>query len=105
MAAASGSNRKVLVLPGDGIGPEIMGEVMRVVEFFDKRRIVSFEITEGLVGGCAYDAHGVPLTDETLAQAKAADAVLFGSVGGPKWRSCRSSSSPSAACCASARRW
>ncbi len=85
MAAASGSNRKVLVLPGDGIGPEIMGEVMRVVEFFDKRRIVSFEITEGLVGGCAYDAHGVPLTDETLAQAKAADAVLFGSVGGPKW--------------------
>ncbi len=85
MAAASGSNRKVLVLPGDGIGPEIMGEVMRVVEFFDKRRIVSFEITEGLVGGCAYDAYGVPLTDETLAQAKAADAVLFGSVGGPKW--------------------
>jgi 3-isopropylmalate dehydrogenase len=83
--AQSHSNRKVLVLPGDGIGPEIMGEVMRVVEFFDTRRIVSFDVTRGLVGGSAYDADGVPLTDATLAQAQAADAVLFGSVGGPKW--------------------
>ncbi|HVC51103.1 MAG TPA: 3-isopropylmalate dehydrogenase [Stellaceae bacterium] len=81
----SHSNRKVLVLPGDGIGPEIMGEVMRVIEFFDKRRIASFEVSEGLVGGAAYDASGVPLTDETLARAHTADAVLFGSVGGPKW--------------------
>ncbi|MGH7093787.1 MAG: isocitrate/isopropylmalate family dehydrogenase, partial [Stellaceae bacterium] len=68
----SQSNRKVLVLPGDGIGPEIMGEVMRVVEFFDKRRIASFSVSEGLVGGAAYDASGVPLTDETMAQAEAA---------------------------------
>ena len=79
------SNRKVLVLPGDGIGPEIMGEVMRVVEFFDRRRIASFDVSEGLVGGAAYDASGVPLTDATMAEAMAADAVLFGSVGGPKW--------------------
>ena len=83
--AQSQSNRKVLVLPGDGIGPEIMREVMRVMEFFDKRRIASFEIDQGLVGGSAYDADGVPLTDATLAKAQAADAVLFGSVGGPKW--------------------
>jgi 3-isopropylmalate dehydrogenase len=83
--AQSQSNRKVLVLPGDGIGPEIMREVMRVMEFFDKRRIASFEVSEGLVGGSAYDADGTPLTDATLARAKAADAVLFGSVGGPKW--------------------
>jgi 3-isopropylmalate dehydrogenase len=83
--AQSQSNRKVLVLPGDGIGPEIMREVMRVMEFFDKRRIASFEVSEGLVGGSAYDADGVPLTDATLARAQAADAVLFGSVGGPKW--------------------
>src|SRR5580658_5749863 len=62
-----------------------MREVMRVMEFFDKRRIASFEVSEGLVGGSAYDADGVPLTDATLAQAMAADAVLFGSVGGPKW--------------------
>lgn len=81
----SHSNRKVLVLPGDGIGPEIMGEVMRVVEFFDKQRIASFDLTQGLVGGAAYDADGVPLTDATLAKAQASDAVLFGSVGGPKW--------------------
>ena len=85
MAQTSASNRKVLVLPGDGIGPEIMREVMRVMEFFDRRRIASFEVSEGLVGGSAYDADGVPLTDATLARAQAADAVLFGSVGGPKW--------------------
>ena len=81
----SRSNRKVLVLPGDGIGPEIMREVMRVVEFFDRRHIASFDVSEGLVGGAAYDASGVPLTDATMAQALASDAVLFGSVGGPKW--------------------
>ena len=62
-----------------------MREVMRVMEFFDKKRIASFEVTEGLVGGSAYDADGVPLTDATLAKAQGADAVLFGSVGGPKW--------------------
>src|SRR5882762_4609449 len=78
-------NRQILVLPGDGIGPEIMREVMRIVEFFDRRRIASFEVGEGLVGGAAYDASGTPLTDETLAEAQASDAVLFGSVGGPKW--------------------
>ena len=83
--AQTRSNRSVLVLPGDGIGPEIMREVMRVMEFFDKKRIASFEVSEGLVGGSAYDADGVPLTDATLARAQAADAVLFGSVGGPKW--------------------
>src|SRR5436190_4293674 len=83
----SRSNRKVLVLAGDGIGPEIMPEVIRVVELFDRRRIASFEVTEGLVGGSAYDAAGTPLTDATLAQAMRADAVLFGSVGGPKWES------------------
>ncbi|HEX3864407.1 MAG TPA: 3-isopropylmalate dehydrogenase [Stellaceae bacterium] len=83
--AQSASNRKVLVLPGDGIGPEIMGQVMRVVEFFDKRRIASFDIKQGLVGGSAYDASGTPLTDATMADAMSSDAVLFGSVGGPKW--------------------
>jgi len=85
LAQTGRSNRKILVLPGDGIGPEIMREVMRVIEFFDKRHIASFEVSEGLVGGSAYDASGTPLTDETLAQAQASDAVLFGSVGGPKW--------------------
>ncbi len=85
MAQTSGANRKVLVLPGDGIGPEIMREVLRIVHFFDRRRIASFDISEDLVGGAAYDAHGTPLTEATLQKALASDAVLFGSVGGPKW--------------------
>ena len=73
------SNRKILVLPGDGIGPEIMREVMRVVEFFDRRHIASFEVSEGLVGGSAYDASGVPLTDATLASL----LVIVTGVGAP----------------------
>jgi 3-isopropylmalate dehydrogenase len=79
------ANKKLLMLPGDGIGPEVMGEVKRVIDWMDKRRTVSFDITEGLVGGSAYDAHGTPLTDETMADAMGVDAVLLGAVGGPKW--------------------
>ena len=79
------SNKKLLILPGDGIGPEVMQQVRRVIDWFDRRRAVHFDIQEGLVGGAAYEAHGVPLTDETLADAMDADAVLFGAVGGPQW--------------------
>ncbi|MCY3670498.1 MAG: 3-isopropylmalate dehydrogenase [Alphaproteobacteria bacterium] len=79
------ANKKLLILAGDGIGPEVVGQVRRVVDWMDRRRHVSFDISEGLVGGSAIDAHGLPLTDETLADAVASDAVLFGSVGGPKW--------------------
>ncbi len=79
------ANKKMLILAGDGIGPEVVGQVRRVVDWMDRRRHVSFDIAEGLVGGAAIDAHGLPLTDETLADAVASDAVLFGSVGGPKW--------------------
>ncbi len=79
------ANRKLLVLPGDGIGPEVMREVKRVVDWMARRRSVSFDITEDLVGGASIDAHGVPLTDRTVEFARAADAVLFGAVGGPKW--------------------
>ena len=79
------ANRKLLVLPGDGIGPEVMRQVGRVIAWFDRRHIASFEVTEGLVGGCAIDKHGTPLTDETMRQAMEADAVLLGAVGGPKW--------------------
>src|SRR5881392_360078 len=85
MAQTTRSNRKILVLPGDGIGPEIMREVMRVIEFFDRRHIATFDVSEGLVGGSAYDAYGTPLDDATLVRALASDAVLFGAVGGPKW--------------------
>ncbi|MDP3414825.1 3-isopropylmalate dehydrogenase [Falsiroseomonas sp.] len=79
------ANKKLLILPGDGIGPEVMREVRRLIDWMDRRRSVTFEITEGLVGGAALDATGSPCPDETVAAASAADAVLFGSVGGPKW--------------------
>ena len=81
------SNRKVLMLPGDGIGPEVVGQVRRVMEWMEKRGIAGFDVTEDLVGGAAYDVHGTPLADETLEAAMAADAVLLGAVGGPKWDS------------------
>ena len=79
------SNKTMLVLPGDGIGPEVMREVRRVVDWMDRRRHVSFDISEGLVGGAAIDQLGTPITDDTLARAKGSDAVLFGAVGGPRW--------------------
>jgi len=79
------SNKKLLILPGDGIGPEVMREVRRVIDWMGRRRAVSFDIEEGIVGGASIDAQGTPITDETVEKAKTADAVLFGSVGGPKW--------------------
>jgi 3-isopropylmalate dehydrogenase len=79
------ANKKLLLLPGDGIGPEVIGVTRRVIEWFDKRGVLSFDMDEGLIGGASYDAHGTPLSDETLDRAKLADAVLLGAVGGPKW--------------------
>ena len=79
------SNKKLLVLPGDGIGPEVMREVGHVIDWMARRRRAVFDITEDLVGGASIDARGVPISPETVARAKEADAVLFGSVGGPKW--------------------
>jgi 3-isopropylmalate dehydrogenase len=79
------SNKRLLMLPGDGIGPEVMAEVRRLMDWFDKRRAISFDVTEGLVGGVSYEKHGTPITDETMEQAMEADAVLFGAVGGPQW--------------------
>jgi len=75
----------LLLLPGDGIGPEVMAQAKRVIEFFSKKGPDRFATEEALVGGCCYDAHGVAITDATMAKAKAADAVIFGAVGGPKW--------------------
>ncbi len=79
------SVKKILILPGDGIGPEVMQQVYRVIDWLAKKRSVSFDVSEGLVGGASYDVHGTPLTDETMADAMNADAVLLGAVGGPKW--------------------
>ena len=79
------ANKKLLMLPGDGIGPEVMGEVKRIIGWMDKRRHVSFDVEMGLIGGAAYDAEGTPLSDKTMEKAMACDAVLLGAVGGPKW--------------------
>ena len=79
------SNRNLLVLPGDGIGPEVMNEVRKIIAWMGKKRAVGFDIKEDVVGGAALDKHGVPLSDDAMKTALEADAVLFGSVGGPKW--------------------
>src|SRR5690348_6242412 len=79
------ATHKLLLLPGDGIGPEVMAEVKRLIDWLNAKGIASFETEQGLVGGSAYDAHKVSITDATMEKAKAADAVIFGAVGGPKW--------------------
>jgi 3-isopropylmalate dehydrogenase len=77
-------SKKILVLPGDGIGPEIVAEALKVLDRLGGEGL-DIELDEGLVGGAAYDAVGHPLPDATLAMAREADAVLLGAVGGPKW--------------------
>ena len=79
------SNRKLLMLPGDGIGPEVMSVVRKVIDWMDHRRAVSFDVTEDLVGGASIDKHGIPVTDKVVDTAMNSDAVLLGAVGGPKW--------------------
>ena len=76
---------KLLLLPGDGIGPEVMAEVKKIIAWMNGHGMGTFNTEEALVGGACYDAHGVSVQDETVAKAKAADAVIFGAVGGPKW--------------------
>jgi 3-isopropylmalate dehydrogenase len=76
---------KLLLLAGDGIGPEVMAEVKRLLGFYAKTGVADFQTEEGLVGGASYDAHQVAITEATMARAHACDAVIFGAVGGPKW--------------------
>ena len=75
----------IAVLPGDGIGPEIMEEAKKILGVVAKRAGVQFEMEEGLVGGAAYDRYGTPLPEAVMKMAAASDAVLLGAVGGPKW--------------------
>ncbi len=79
------SNPSILILPGDGIGPEVMSEVKKIITWFGDKRDLTFDVSEDLVGGAAYDAHGVPLHDDTMAKAQEVDAVLLGAVGGPAY--------------------
>lgn len=76
---------KITLLPGDGIGPEVVAEAVRVLDFIASKYNHTFNFTERLMGGCSIDKFGSSLTDETLADCQSADAVLLGAVGGPKW--------------------
>jgi len=91
------SNKKILVLPGDGIGNEVMSEVLKIVNWMEKTKSLSFDISERLVGGVAYDKEGDSISDETMQFAVDSDAVLFGAVGGSKWDNVEREKRPEAA--------
>jgi 3-isopropylmalate dehydrogenase len=76
---------KIVLLPGDGIGPEVVAEAVRALDVLAKKGGHTFEYTEHLIGGCSIDKFGTALADETLADCNSANAVLLGAVGGPKW--------------------
>ncbi len=78
-------NYKITLLPGDGIGPEVVGEATKVLDAIANKYDHTFNFQERLMGGCSIDKYGSSLTDETLADCKSSDAVLLGAVGGPKW--------------------
>lgn len=78
-------SKRILVLPGDGIGPEITTEAVKVLNVINDKYNLGFELTEDVIGGAAIDKYGVPLADSTLETARAVDAVLLGAVGGPQW--------------------
>lgn len=77
--------KNILILPGDGIGPEIIAEAVKVLEAVSDKFSLDVKLTYDDLGGAAYDRYGVPLADETLERARNADAILLGAVGGPKW--------------------
>jgi len=87
-------NRKLLLLPGDGIGPEVVGEVRKVIEWFNKNKSLDFKIEEELIGGASIDAHKIPITDEVFYKSLECDAVILGACGGPKWDNLEFSKKP-----------
>ncbi len=78
-------SKKILIIPGDGIGPEIITEARKVLEVVDGQFNLGLEYDEALLGGAAIDATGVPMPDETFTKARQSDAILFGAIGGPQW--------------------
>ena len=86
--------RKFLLLPGDGVGPEVVGEVKKIIQWFNSNKSLDFEIEEGLAGGASYDKHGTPITDEVFYKALESEAVILGAVGGPKWDNLEFSKKP-----------
>ena len=86
--------RKILLLPGDGIGPEVINEVKKVIEWFNSKKSLDFEIDQDLAGGASYDKHGTPITDEVFYKALESEVVMLGAVGGPKWDNLEFSKKP-----------
>ena len=86
--------RKILLLPGDGIGPEVIGEVKKIINWFNDKKSLDFETDEDLAGGCSYDEHGIPITDEVFYKALESAVVMLGAVGGPKWDNVEFSKKP-----------
>ena len=85
---------KIALLPGDGIGPEVVGEVRKIIKWFNVKKSLDFEIDQDLVGGAAYDKYGVPITDEVFYKALESETILLGAVGGPKWDNLEFSKKP-----------
>jgi len=86
--------RKILLLPGDGIGPEVIDEVRKIIQWFNANKSLDFEIDQDLAGGCSYDKHGIPITDEVFYKALESEIVMLGAVGGPKWENLDFSKKP-----------
>jgi len=86
--------RKILLLPGDGIGPEVVEEVKKIIQWFNSNKSLDFEIDQDLAGGASYDKHGIPITDEVFYKALESEAIILGAVGGPKWDNLEFSKKP-----------
>ena len=87
-------NRKILLLPGDGIGPEVVREVKKIIEWFNKNKSLDFSFEEELIGGASIDANKIPITDEVFFKSLESDAVILGACGGPKWDNLEFSKKP-----------
>ena len=87
-------SRKILLLPGDGVGPEVIKEVEKIIKWFNKKKSLDFKIDQDLVGGASYDKHKNPITDEVFYKALESEAVILGAVGGPKWDNLEFSKKP-----------
>jgi len=86
--------RKILLLPGDGIGPEVVAEVKKIINWFNKKKSLDFQMEEDLVGGASFEKHKNPITDEVFYKALESEAVILGAVGGPKWDNLEFSKKP-----------
>ncbi len=91
---ARAKNRKILLLPGDGIGPEVVREVKKIIEWFNKNKSLDFNFEEELIGGASIDANKIPITDEVFFKSLESDAVILGACGGPKWDNLEFSKKP-----------